>query len=105
MLQEIVENVNRTAQLVQEISTASQEQAQGVGQVNIGVSQLDTVTQQNAASAEELAASSEELSSQAENLKEIVENLGKIVGGNQEIKAMPREKTKLLRAAGRPNPQ
>ena len=55
--------------LVGEIATASQEQAQGISQINIGVGQIDTVTQQNTASAEESAAAAEQLSSQAEQLR------------------------------------
>ncbi len=80
VLKEIVENVNKTAGFIQEISTASKEQAEGVKQVNTAVTQMDEVTQQNAASAEENASASEELSAQSENLNDIVQELAKIVG-------------------------
>ncbi|MCK9173101.1 MAG: chemotaxis protein, partial [Desulfuromonas thiophila] len=53
-------------------ASASNEQAQGIGQVNIGLSQIDQVTQQNTASAEEGAAASEQLNSQAVQLRDLV---------------------------------
>ncbi len=71
-LSEIVPEIEKTAQLVQEISAASIEQKSGADQVNSAIQQLNTVTQQNAAASEELSSSSEELSGQAEQLKEVV---------------------------------
>lgn len=71
-LNEIVPDIERTAQLVQEIASASIEQNSGADQINNAIQQLNNVTQQNAAASEELATSSEELASQAEQLKEIV---------------------------------
>jgi methyl-accepting chemotaxis protein len=79
-LNNIVTNVKRVTDLVAEISAASQEQAEGVNQINKAVSQMDTVTQQNASSAEQSAAASEELSAQAESLTTIVDEMSKIVG-------------------------
>ena len=79
-LNNIVTNVKRVTDLVAEISAASQEQAEGVNQINKAVSQMDTVTQQNASSAEQSAAASEELSAQAESLTTIVDDLSLIVG-------------------------
>lgn len=72
LLAEIVPEIERTAQLVQEISAASIEQTSGTNQINNAIQQLNQVTQQSAAIAEEMATSAEELSSQAEQLKEIV---------------------------------
>jgi len=71
-LHEIVSGITKVADLVGEISVASNEQAQGISQVNQGLGQIDQVTQQNTASAEEGAAASEELSSQADQLQQIV---------------------------------
>ncbi len=65
----MVEEITKVSDLIGEIATASQEQAQGISQINIGVGQIDTVTQQNTASAEESAAAAEQLSSQAEQLR------------------------------------
>jgi|GEM_PF-837839 len=70
LLAEIVPNIRKTSDLVQEISNASTEQSSGVGQINAAVGQLNKTTQQNASSAEELAATSEEMSSQAEQLQQ-----------------------------------
>jgi methyl-accepting chemotaxis protein len=70
LLAEIVPNIRKTSDLVQEISAASSEQSSGVGQINSAVSQLNQTTQQNASSSEELAATSEEMSSQAEQLQQ-----------------------------------
>ncbi len=68
MLQRIVPDIRKTAQLVQEIAAASNEQDAGAAQINKAIQQLDQVVQQNAAASEEMASTSEELSSQAEQL-------------------------------------
>lgn len=68
----IVPDIQRTAQLVQEIAAASVEQNSGADQVNGAIQQLNQVTQQNAAASEEMATSSEELASQADQLLEMV---------------------------------
>jgi len=71
--------VSRSSELIGEISAASQEQAQGIEQVNTAVSAMDKVVQRNAANAEESASVSEEMSAQAENLKEFVAGLVALV--------------------------
>ena len=68
--------------LVSEIAVASQEQAQGIEQVNTAVAQMDKVTQQNAANAEESASASEELNAQAEQMNGVVNELAALVGGS-----------------------
>ncbi len=72
-LNEIVPDIEKTAQMVQEIASASLEQRNGAEQVNNAMQQLNSVTQQNAAASEEMATSAEELSGQADQLKEIIE--------------------------------
>jgi methyl-accepting chemotaxis protein len=72
LLAGIVPAINRTADLVQEISAAAQEQSVGVGQVNAAMLQLSQLTQQNASASEELAATSEEMSAQAAQLQELM---------------------------------
>ncbi len=72
-LDEIVTSIAKVSDLVGDISSASNEQAEGIGQINIGLSQIDQVTQQNAASAEECAASAEALSGQAQELRDLLE--------------------------------
>jgi len=68
----IVEQFQRVTQLIGEISTASAEQSQGIGQVGDAVAQLDQVTQHNAALVEESAAAAESLKQQAERMMQIV---------------------------------
>ncbi len=72
IMTKLVPDIQKTAELVQEIAAASQEQNQGTGQINQALQQLDGVIQKNAASSEEMAATSEELSSQADILKSAV---------------------------------
>ena len=67
-LDSLVPDIKKTAELVQEISAASNEQRSGSDQVAKAVTQLDQVIQQNASQAEELSSTAEELSSQAEQL-------------------------------------
>jgi len=68
-LEEIVGSIGKVSDLIEEIAASSNEQAQGISQVNIGMQQIDQVIQQNTATAEESAATSEELSSQTAELK------------------------------------
>lgn len=72
LLGEMVPNIKRTSDLVQEITAASEEQTSGVAQINSAVSQLSQTTQQNASSSEELAATAEEMSGQAEQLQQLM---------------------------------
>ncbi|MEN5064152.1 methyl-accepting chemotaxis protein [Achromobacter aegrifaciens] len=71
-MQEIVVSVRRVTDIINEISSASEEQSQGIQQVNQAVSQMDSVTQQNAALVEEAAASAASLETQAQRLREAV---------------------------------
>ncbi|AVR98088.1 methyl-accepting chemotaxis protein [Pseudoduganella armeniaca] len=72
LLDEMVPNIRKTSDLVQEITAASEEQSAGVGQINAAVGQMSQGTQQNASSSEELAATAEEMSSQAEQLQQAI---------------------------------
>ncbi len=72
LLAQIVPDIQRTSELVQEITAASNEQNNGAEQVNNAIQQLNQVIQQNAAGAEEAASTSEELSSQAEQLQDTI---------------------------------
>lgn len=69
MLTAILPDIQRTAELVQEISASSKEQDAGADQINRAIQQLDQVIQQNASAAEEMASTTEELAGQAEQLK------------------------------------
>lgn len=80
-LDEITTKVRRVDELVAEVAGASQEQTQGINQINVAVSQLDKVTQTNAASAEESASASAELNAQAETVKNSVAELMRLLDG------------------------
>jgi methyl-accepting chemotaxis protein len=69
MLNKMLPDIQKTAELVQEISASSREQDTGAEQINKAIQQLDQVIQQNAGASEEMASTSEELSSQAEQVK------------------------------------
>jgi methyl-accepting chemotaxis protein len=96
----------KIAELVGEIAAASNEQAQGIDQINKAVGEMDRVVQQNAASAEESASASEEMNAQAEQMKNYVEELVTIIGESKNrlepTKALPgsREKGKAILAIG-----
>jgi len=71
-LAEIRNGSIKAADIVGEIATASNEQAQGISQINVGLTQIDKVTQTNTASAEESASAAEELSGQAAQLRSMI---------------------------------
>lgn len=71
-INDLIPEIQKTSNLVQEISAASKEQNSGTEQINSAIQQLSSVTQQNASLSEELASSAEELSGQALRLKEII---------------------------------
>jgi methyl-accepting chemotaxis protein len=68
MLDKLVPDIQRTAELVQEISAASREQDTGAEQINQALQQLEKVIQENASAADGMSSSTEELSTQAQNL-------------------------------------
>jgi len=72
MLMKLVPDIQKTAELVQEISAASKEQTSGADQINSAIQQLNHVIQQNAGAAEEMASTAVELSSQAEQLQRAI---------------------------------
>ena len=77
LLTELVPNIQKTADLVDEIAAASDEQSTGVRHVNSATEQMDSVAQKNAASAEELSATAREMSDQVSNLQELLNNLNR----------------------------
>jgi methyl-accepting chemotaxis protein len=88
-LAELVPDIRKTAELIQEIAAASGEQSSGAEQIAKGVTQMDSVVQQNAGSSEELAATAEELAGQAMQLAEAI-GFFKVkaeVGGGRAVQA------------------
>jgi methyl-accepting chemotaxis protein len=85
-LNEVTAQAKKISELMAEIAASSQEQSQGISQINSAIAQMETVVQQNAANAEESASASEELSAQAQNLKEMVRQLVILVYGKVDQK-------------------
>lgn len=97
VLDEIVPGINKTSELVQEITAASEEQSTGTSQINSAMVQLNQVTQQNAASSEELAATAEEMSGQAEQLQQLISFFK--VSGSSDL--MPRSNNSMQKSQPR----
>ncbi|HEY0967471.1 MAG TPA: methyl-accepting chemotaxis protein [Opitutaceae bacterium] len=104
-LGEIVDKARQVDAFVAEIAQASQEQNQGIGQVNTAVGQMDKVTQSNASNAEETAAAAEELNAQSAMLLDAVGDLQKLVGGHGKAAAkIARPETPAAPRAAKPTP-
>lgn len=86
-LAQLTEGVQNVAVTIEEISSASELQAESVKQVNEGIGQISSVVQSNSATAEESAAASEELSSQAQILKDLVGRFSLIGSGASKTSA------------------
>lgn len=97
-LREIVGAMKNVARLVSEIAAASQEQKQGLDQINIAVAEMDSMTQQNAALVEETASASEEMAGQAREMQSMVERF-KISEGTRGNVYQSKHKEVHLRAA------
>ncbi len=72
LLIELVPSIKKTAELVQEVATASREQSLGVAQVNKAMTQVDQATQQSASAAEELSGTAEQMAAQADELRRLM---------------------------------
>jgi len=79
---DILERINKTSNLIGEISISAKEQSEGMNQIASAMSNIDQVTQQNAATSEEAAAAAEELNAQAVSMKEVVNVIAAMVGEN-----------------------
>ena len=101
LLETMLPSIRKTADLVSEITAASEEQTTGVNQISQAMTQLNGVTQQNAASSEELSATAEEMNAQAENLKELMAQF--TVSGSEAPAARPAKvvKNRAPKRAGR----
>ncbi len=93
---EVAVNVEKSSELVGEISAASLEQAQGIEQINKAVNEMDKVVQRNAATAEESASASGEMNAQATQMKKRVLELMTLISGSngsaQSRKAAAKER-------------
>uniref|UniRef100_C6E1U7 Methyl-accepting chemotaxis sensory transducer n=1 Tax=Geobacter sp. (strain M21) TaxID=443144 RepID=C6E1U7_GEOSM len=88
LLSRMVPDIQKTAELVQEISASSREQDTGAEQINKAIQQLDTVIQQNAGASEEMSSTAEELASQAELLSNSIAFFK--IGGEGSLKPQVR---------------
>jgi methyl-accepting chemotaxis protein len=108
LLGAMLPSIQKTADLVREITFASNEQAAGANQINAAMVQLNQITQQNATGSEELAATAEEMNAQAEQLQSMVaqfkinnhghaepgatRNLQRQAGPQRKAQATPKDK-------------
>ncbi len=97
-LDAILGGVSKVSDLAEEIATASNEQAEGISQINQGLGQIDQMIQQTTASAEESAATSEELSGQADELLTMLKRFqlkGEVSGqaGQLQLSAVPQSQS------------
>lgn len=84
-LGEITLQAKKVNELLDEIASASQEQSQGISQINKAMTQMEKVTQRNASGSEESAAASQEMSAQALLMQETVQGLFKLINGSHDI--------------------
>jgi len=102
----ITESAVRVKALIDGVSAASRQQAQGIDQVSEAVTQMEKVTQTTAATAEESAAASEELSAQADTTMTVVGQLAALVGGTATATETPQSKRATPNAVARmPKPR
>jgi methyl-accepting chemotaxis protein len=93
-MQDIVTSVRKVTDIVGEIALASQQQSDGIGQVNVAISHMDQMTQQNAALVEEAAAASQALHEQAQTLEQVV-GAFQVAPGQSEARAGMRSNVAL----------
>jgi len=90
----VAAGAKKVSDLVGEIAAASQEQAQGIVQINKAVTEMDKVVQKNASSAEESASAAKEMNAEADTMKGFVNGLASLVGSNN-ISPQPRRSTQV----------
>jgi len=83
-ISEIDTQSKKVSELLDEISVATEEQAQGIGQINLAITQMETVLNSNAQTAEESASASKSLYDQTLNMNEIIHRLNTLVNGAKE---------------------
>ncbi len=104
MLEELVPEIGRTAELVQEIATSCMDQDKSVSEISLAVGQLDRVIQSNASASEEMASTSEELSSQAQMLAHAMTFFKVATNGNGNGSKLSRATVVNSRSVSQPLP-
>ncbi|MGL1937069.1 MAG: methyl-accepting chemotaxis protein [Fibrobacterales bacterium] len=105
ILERTAQSVEKINTLIADVSSASNEQSQGIQQIHDGMSSMETSIQSNAATAEESASASEELSAQAEILNSMVVELTHVVkGASQSNLASPQYEPEIHQVRHLPPP-
>jgi len=104
MLGAMVPNIRKTSDLVQEITSASEEQSAGLAQINSAIAQLSQTTQQNAAGSEQLASTAEQMSSQAEELQQAM-SFFRVAGSLKSTAASSHHSSHSSHGASRQQPR
>jgi methyl-accepting chemotaxis protein len=99
MLETLVPNIQRTADLVQEISASTREQNTGAEQINQAIRELDKVIQQNAGAAERSAETSRELAGESTELAEVISYFRVDEAATQDPSSERFERDRLTEAA------
>lgn len=85
VLEEVMTNVKQVGQMAHEISSATNEQDQGVKEISLAMSQLEKMTQVNASTSEETASAAEELAAQSISLQNLVQLLVNVTKGSDRV--------------------
>ena len=111
-MKEIVSSVQHVADIMAEISSASQEQSSGIEQVNIAINEMDQMTQQNAALVEQAAAAAESMRDQSTKLSQVVaqfrlsdEHNAKLTATINKPASPTRPSPRLAPSTARPTPR
>ncbi|MBU5612058.1 methyl-accepting chemotaxis protein [Geomonas azotofigens] len=99
MLVEMVPNIEKTAELVQEISASCKEQEAGTRQINGAVQQLNEIIEKNASASAEMAATAAELSTEAETLQASIAFFRSADKGGHSPRAVAFRSSKLTRSS------
>ena len=99
MLEKLVPDIRRTADLVREITASSEEQDRGAEQINQAIQELDRVIQRNSGSADEMATASEELSAQSDQLRQAI-SFFKIGNASPFVSQTPRRSSTTKKTNG-----
>jgi methyl-accepting chemotaxis protein len=89
LLLTMLPSIQKTAELVREITYASNEQTSGAGQISVAMTQLNQITQQNASGSEELSSTAEQMNEQAVSLQALVDQF-KLRGAGAVVRKLPK---------------
>lgn len=101
-LVEIKDETRKVSELLEEISTASQEQEIGIGQINKAISQMEHVLHANASTAQESASSADRLSVYSDTLKKIMVDLNSIIAGDTKDSIASVQSIQITKPSSKP---